>query len=105
MFLLDSDPDVHRYLGGDSVTDIREIDEVIRFIRRQCIDNGIGRWAVIDKRAGTFISWAGLKWVTEPMNGYDFYKVLLKSGFRLAGQFELDGAAHNWYEIRNVASL
>ena len=149
MYLLDSDPEVHRYLGGEPVTDIRQTDEVIRFIRRQYADNGIGRWAVLHKYTGSFIGWAGLKWVTEPMNGHCPYydlgyrfikeywgkgyateaaralvdyafriigtdavfaltecgnaasdKVLLKAGFHFAEQFEMDGVAHNWYEIR-----
>ena len=45
MFLLDSDPEVHRYLGGTPLTDIGQTDEVIRFIRRQYADNGIG-WKI-----------------------------------------------------------
>ena len=149
MFRLDSDPEVHRYLGGEPLTDIGQADEVIRFIRRQYADNGIGRWAVLHKHTGTFIGWAGLKWVTEPMNGHTHYydlgyrlmhkhwgkgyateaarawvdyafriigtdavyaltecgntasdNVLLKAGFRLADRFELEGVAHNWYEIK-----
>jgi len=49
LFQLDSDSDVHRYLGNKPVDNIEQIREVIKFIRQQYIDNGIGRWAIIEK--------------------------------------------------------
>ena len=50
MYELDSDPEVHRYLGNQPVTNKDQVVEVINFIRQQYIDNGIGRWAIIDKK-------------------------------------------------------
>jgi len=55
MFEMDSDPQVHRYLGNEPVKNIGKIIEVIAFVRKQYSDNGIGRWAVIDKQSGKFI--------------------------------------------------
>ena len=60
MFDLDSDPEVHRYLGNHPVLHIREIETIITHIRRQYAENGIGRWAVVDKETGEFAGWSGL---------------------------------------------
>ena len=65
MFELDSDPEVHRYLGNKPVSDKDQIIKVINFIRQQYLDNGIGRWAIIDKKTNNFIGWTGLKFVTD----------------------------------------
>jgi len=76
MFELDSDPEVHRYLGNKPVQSIEQSQEMIAFIRQQYLDNGIGRWAVIEKATSEFIGWAGLKLVREPINYHvDFYDV------------------------------
>ncbi|XZF15487.1 GNAT family N-acetyltransferase [Chitinophagaceae bacterium MMS25-I14] len=70
MFTLDSDPLVHRYLGGKVQTNIEQAREVIRLIRDQYATNGIGRWAVIEKRTGNFTGWAGLKLMKTSVNGH-----------------------------------
>ncbi|MEH0153125.1 GNAT family N-acetyltransferase [Limibacter armeniacum] len=59
---LDSDPEVHRYLGNNPVTDIEQSKEIIANIRKQYQEFGIGRWAVIDKETQDFVGWAGLKY-------------------------------------------
>ena len=46
-FELDSDPRVHRYLGKQPVQTLEQSREMIRHVRQQYRDNGIGRWAVI----------------------------------------------------------
>lgn len=68
LFELDSDPEVHKYLGNKPVKDKKQIAEIINFIRQQYIDNGIGRWAIIDKETNHFMGWTGLKFVTEEIN-------------------------------------
>jgi ribosomal-protein-alanine N-acetyltransferase len=80
MFELDSDPEVHHYLGNQTVSDKNQTAKVINYVRQQYIDNGIGRWAVIDKRTNAFIGWTGLKFVTELTNGRQNYYDL---GYRL----------------------
>ncbi len=81
MYIMDSDPEVHRYLGQQPVKTRAETGAVIKMIRQQYIDNGVGRWAVIEKETGDFIGWMGFKLMKEPVNGhvnhYDF-------GYRLA---------------------
>ena len=73
MFELDSNPEVHRYVGNNPVTDIEQARTAIANIRQQYNDNGIGRWAVILKETNEFIGWAGLK-LEKNVNGHEqFY--------------------------------
>ncbi|WP_276131855.1 GNAT family N-acetyltransferase [Polluticoccus soli] len=76
MFALNADQEVMRYVGAKPLNDIEQAREAIAFIRRQYETNGIGRWAVIEKDSGSFVGWAGLKLMQEPVNGYvDFYDI------------------------------
>ena len=90
MFELDSDPDVHKYLGNKPVTNKEQIVDVINFIRQQYIDNGIGRWAIIDKKTNDFIGWSGLKFVTDLTNNNKNYYDL---GYRLIKKYWGQGIA------------
>lgn len=90
LFALDSDPEVHRYLGNTPVTTKAQVLEVIAFIRQQYTDNGIGRWAIIHKNTNEFIGWAGLKFVTEETNHHRHYYDL---GYRLIQKYWGQGIA------------
>ena len=80
LFAIDSDPDVNIYLGRNPVENIEQSDDLIKFIRKQYIDNGIGRWAMIEKNTNNFIGWTGLKLVRELTNNHiDYYDL----GYRL----------------------
>ena len=80
MFELDNDADVHRYLGNKPVQTLEEAREMIRFIRQQYATNGIGRWAIIEKRSKDFVGWTGLKWIRDTINQHsNFYDI----GYRL----------------------
>ncbi|UOQ99360.1 GNAT family N-acetyltransferase [Hymenobacter sp. 5317J-9] len=102
MFALDSDPAVHRYLGGIGgrllTTPAGSLD-MIRFIQAQYAANGIGRWAVLLRETGEFMGWAGLKLVAGPINGqHDFHDL----GYRFRPQFWGQGygyeAAQAWLD-------
>lgn len=80
MFIMDSDPEVHKYLGNQPVKDIETIKQVIEFVRRQYKDFGIGRWSVIDKSTQEFMGWTGFKFNTEERNGHVNY---IDIGYRL----------------------
>ena len=84
LFELDADPEVHRYLGNRPISSREQAADVIHFIRKQYADNGIGRWAVIDKQTHDFIGWSGLKLVTEKTNGHINYYDL---GYRLRRKY------------------
>lgn len=76
MFELDSNPEVHRYLGNNPIQTIEQAREVIGIVQKQYIENGIGRWAVIEKVTGNFVGWSGLKFITEYENNQiHFYDV------------------------------
>lgn len=81
MFEMDADPEVHRYLGNHPVKEISEIYRVIDFVRKQYEENGIGRWAVIDKHNGLFVGWAGLKFIKDEINDHNLFYDL---GYRFA---------------------
>ena len=73
IFALDSDPEVHKYLGNNPLTTKEQASEVIEFIRKQYFENGIGRWAMIYKECNEFVGWTGFKFVTEPINDHKNY--------------------------------
>jgi len=55
---------------------LQEEREVIEKIRKQYAENGIGRWAVIDKLSAECLGWCGIKWHKETMNGRaDFFEL------------------------------
>lgn len=61
MFTLDSNPNVHTYLGKKPITTRDEAIENINKIRTQYKERGIGRWAVIEKTSTNFIGWTGFR--------------------------------------------
>lgn len=85
MFELDSDPEVHKYLGNKPVKTIEESQKMIQSIQDQYKERGIGRWAVINKETNEFMGWSGLKLNTEEeLNGFsNFYDV----GYRFIKRF------------------
>jgi ribosomal-protein-alanine N-acetyltransferase len=84
MYELDSDPEVHRYLGNKPVSDKTKLIEIINHVRQQYVDQGIGRWAIIDKENNEFIGWSGLKFVTELTNNHIQYYDL---GYRIKRKY------------------
>lgn len=77
LFELDSNPDVHKYLGNKPVKTKAESKKMLESIILQYKERGIGRWAAIEKTTGDFIGWSGLRLNTEYcMNGFNkFYDV------------------------------
>ncbi|WP_029277447.1 GNAT family N-acetyltransferase [Pedobacter borealis] len=84
MFEMDGDPEVHLYLGNNPVKSIEQSIAEIEFIRKQYIENGIGRWAVIEKATGKFVGWSGLKLIKESTNNHINYYDL---GYRFSKRF------------------
>jgi ribosomal-protein-alanine N-acetyltransferase len=84
MFELDSDPEVHRYLGNKPVQDIEQSREIIAYVRRQYGDYGIGRWAVVEKSTGDFMGWSGLKFFDKAVNNHTGFHDI---GYRLIKRY------------------
>jgi len=84
MFELDSDAEVYKYLGNDLITSIDGSEKLIAFIRQQYLDNGIGRWAMVEKDSGSFMGWTGFKLISETINGQSGYYDL---GYRILPRY------------------
>lgn len=69
MFEMDSDAEVHKYLGNKPIATIAQAQKYIDSIKQQYIENGIGRWAVVEKENGNFIGWSGFKFITDEIGG------------------------------------
>jgi ribosomal-protein-alanine N-acetyltransferase len=89
MFKLDSDPEVHEFLGKNPIKTIDEAHEAIAYIRKQYISNGIGRWAIIDKNTEDFIGWTGLKYEKGLRKEFNYYDL----GYRLRKKYWGHGIA------------
>ena len=85
MYLLDSNPIVHEYLGKNPITCMGKARTYVDYIRMQYETYGIGRWAAIEKSTGNWIGWTGLKYNFEKeMNGHtDFYDI----GYRFLPEY------------------
>lgn len=76
MFELDSNPNVHIYLGNKPVSTIEESKAQIENIQQQYQDLGTGRWAVVLKETNEFIGWSGIKFITNEINNHqNFYEI------------------------------
>lgn len=85
MFELDSDPEVHKYLGNEPVKTRAESKKIIEGVLEQYKERGIGRWVAIEKETGEFIGWSGLRLNTEyNMNGFTTYYDV---GYRLIKRY------------------
>lgn len=83
-FEMDSNTEVHKYLGNQPVKKMEQIEYAFQSIQQQYAENGIGRWATIEKSTGNFIGWSGLKFIREEENNQiDFYDV----GYRLSPEY------------------
>ncbi|OAD46377.1 GNAT family N-acetyltransferase [Polaribacter atrinae] len=93
IFELDSNPEVHKYLGNKTINTKQDAEKIIAFIINQYKENGIGRFAVIEKSTGNFIGWSGLKLnkgTKESLNGFqDFIDI----GYRFIPRYWKKGYA------------
>lgn len=109
-FRMDSNAAVHQFLGNNPIKTVQQIIQVISNVHQQYEENGIGRWATIEKSTGHFIGWSGLKFIREPENnrinyydvGYRFHPDYWGKGFAT----ESAKAALNYgFEVLNVDEI
>ena len=84
---LDSNKEVHEYLGNNPIKTVEEAEKIISFFYLQYKERGIGRFATIEKSSGRFIGWAGLKLnegEKEMLNGYTNF---IDIGYRFLPEF------------------
>src|SRR5438105_355680 len=90
MFELDSDSEVHKYLGNNPFTDIKQTRDLIVFLQRQYAEVGVCRWAIIKKDDGAFVGWTGFRLMKETINQHsDYYDF----GYRLRSKYWGQGYA------------
>ena len=82
-FEMDSNPEVVKYVGMKPLTEIGQSVEMIKSIRKQYEENGIGRWAVIQKDTGKLVGWSGLKLIKEINNHHNIYDL----GYRFTPEY------------------
>lgn len=76
LFEMDADPDVHKFIENKPVKSHDEIVKVIELINQQYEENGVGRWAVVDKITHECLGWAGLKYFRQNLNNHiNFYEL------------------------------
>ena len=76
MFEMESNPNVHIFVGKKPLKHIDEVYEYIRLIQEQYAAFGTGRWAVVLKETGEFIGWSGIKFITKEINNHqNFYEI------------------------------
>lgn len=76
LFEMDADPEVHLFIENNPVKSMDEIRKVIDVLQQQYRENGIARWAVIDKTTNECVGWSGLKYFNQPLNNHiDFYEL------------------------------
>ncbi|MEO0403285.1 MAG: GNAT family N-acetyltransferase [Bacteroidota bacterium] len=83
MYELDSDPQVHVFLGNNPVKSKEESEQIIQKLMDQYEQHGIGRLAMIQKGSGEFMGWGGLKFEQNLRTEFDYYDL----GYRLKPKF------------------
>lgn len=85
IYELDSNPNVHRYLGNKPINSREEAQKIIDSVKMQYAERGIGRWAIINKETQEFMGWTGLRLNTEyNMNNHTRYYDV---GYRIIERF------------------
>ena len=87
IFELDSNPEVHKYLGNNTIATFKQAEGIISFFLRQYEKQKIGRFTIFEKFSGDFIGWSGLKLNTgekEALNGFTNF---IDIGYRLLPKF------------------
>lgn len=88
IYQLDSDPEVHTYLGKNPMKSMHQAEEIIKGIKKQYLTNGFGRLAIIDKKTDEFIGWSGIK-LEQSIRDFDYYDL----GYRLRKKYWGQGIA------------
>lgn len=84
MVELNSDPSVTAFTPDGPLAGPETAKEIIKSLRQQFIEKGIGRFIVEDLNTNEPIGWCGLKWLEETQEidlGYRFLKKTWGKGF------------------------
>lgn len=79
LFELSLDPQVQECLGEEPLPDKAKAMEIVNNIIQQYVENGCGRYAMIEKSSNYFLGWAGIKIEKNLVNHDPFYDL----GYRI----------------------
>ncbi len=88
IFELDSNPQVHEFLGNTPINSLDQAKASIAHIEAQYVKNKLGRSAIIDKNTNKFVGWSGLKF-EEGLREFSYYDL----GYRLKKEYWGQGIA------------
>lgn len=77
-FEMDSDPEVHIFLGKNPSKTKEDIEKSIEWVKSQYLNNRIGRFAIEDKETREVVGWSGLK-LEKHIRDFDYFDL----GYRL----------------------
>ena len=83
IFALDSNPNVHEFLGKKPIQTLAQAEAIIDLVCSQYQTHGIGRWAMIEKATNNFIGWTGLKYEQNIRPNLAYYDL----GYRLREKY------------------
>ncbi|WP_299128441.1 GNAT family N-acetyltransferase [uncultured Winogradskyella sp.] len=72
---MDSNPNVHKYLGNNPIKTIGQSKLWIEDILEQYQEFNIGRLAVIKKDTNEFLGWSGLKYERQLREEFNYYDI------------------------------
>ena len=121
-FEMDSNPNVHKYLGNNPVKSIDQSKAWIEDILDQYKTFGLGRLAVINKSTNEFLGWSGIKFERQVRAEFNYYDLgyrfkekhwgngyateaaiaSLKFGFEELKLNEICGAAEDKHIVSNL---
>lgn len=83
-FELNSDPLVTQYTGDGAFENLKEAEEIVKYVIAQYDKNGYGRWLVANKETGESLGWCGLKFHDDTQEtdiGYRFMQKYWGKGY------------------------
>jgi ribosomal-protein-alanine N-acetyltransferase len=81
-YLMDSNPEVVKFV--EPPKNRQQVQMNIAGLQTQYKENGIGRYAVVEKESGLFIGWSGLRFYRETVNNHsNFYDL----GYRFLQEY------------------
>jgi [ribosomal protein S5]-alanine N-acetyltransferase len=113
MFEMDSDPEVQLYIENKPVKTIEEIHKVLENLKNQYSENGIGRWAVVDKETNECVGWCGLKYFKQELNnhinfyelGYRFKKKHWGKGYATESSNAVLEYGFNTFKVKSIYAI
>ena len=87
IFELDSNPEVHKYLGNKSISTYKEAEDTLTFFLDQYASRKVGRFALFEKSSGYFVGRSGLKLNISTKEQLNSFTNFIDIGYPLISKF------------------